>query len=312
MIADHRIVGLAVLVEGKLVEGRAARLASDETMHGVGPMLLQSQAVADRLAIGLNREKAIGISHGEALSIDRTEGKPKAVGFRFGQVELGDIVRRRAGSVGPGAIVQGFYFSAETGKVRDHHVALERALDQQDVMAHGPAEFTPRNFQPFVFLGRADFLDVSFQSGHAFTEPHVVPAQTDFGQNALEIPGQHRLVVVKVQRTKQPFFAFVHFRNRNPGGRPGRCSRFRFSVHVDDSLPSSVQVAIAGQPLGPPVPPYRCRIACRTGVGNGRLGEVNRAIPLGLTVSRICRRYLCLGGHGGGPHSIGHGSRIAR
>ena len=53
---DHGVVRLSVVGQGQLVEIPAARLATQVLMDDVGAILLQGEAVRNRLAAGLHAE----------------------------------------------------------------------------------------------------------------------------------------------------------------------------------------------------------------------------------------------------------------
>jgi len=171
---DHRIVGAVVLVEGQLVEAGAAGLVTDDGMHGLFAVLLQGQAVVDRLAGRLDGEEDLRVAGGIPLPVDGAQRDPVLVDLRFLQVELRNVVGGLAGPLFARDRVDPVDLGAELGEVRNHHLALQGPLDQQDVLPDRLAEVVLRD-RLLGFLVRGE---EGVQGGHAFPHATVVAAQT--------------------------------------------------------------------------------------------------------------------------------------
>ncbi len=79
---------------------------------------------------------------------------------------------------------------------------------------------------------------------------------------------------------------------------PSRCRRYQYFIHDDVPLRSRARVAVVAQPRRPPVPPYQVLVGGSMGKGSGRLGGINRAILLELTVFQTYGGFASFGGHG--------------
>ena len=88
---DHRVEGpVTDGVEHDRVERLAGGLDADALEHALAPVVLERQAVDERLRDRLQREQAVGVADVEALALggDHADREPGGVGAR----ELGDVV----------------------------------------------------------------------------------------------------------------------------------------------------------------------------------------------------------------------------
>ena len=133
-----------------------------------------------------------------ALSVNRTKRQAKAVDLWFLQVELRNVVCRRPTAIAPRQLVDFLDLGAKLREVGDHHVALQGALDEQNVGPDRLGEVALRNVGFGSFLG-----DVCIQRPHALLQSGVIRPQANRLESFDKLAPPDVLVVVGVQRPEE-------------------------------------------------------------------------------------------------------------